>query len=349
MITATGTLNPIAQVNVGTQVSGTVAKVNTDFNQRVMPGQILAVIDDALFRSALRQSQAGLASAKSQLALALSNEQRSRDLVGQGFIASQQLERDIQAREAAQAQVDVARALLDKAQTDLANTVIRSPVAGVVIARKTDVGQTVAASFQTPDLFTIAKDLSHMEIYANVSEADVGAVRPDLPVEFRVDAYPERRFSGKVLQVRLNPKTEQGVVTYNVVVRADNLDGVLLPGMTARVDIIAARRDAVLKIANSALRFRPTPVAIDKDDNGAVTGKTDSKAADATISPADALLDKTPRVYVLRQGKPVEVKLKTGITDGHATEVVEGGVQVGDLLVVRDMKAKAPGSVEISF
>jgi HlyD family secretion protein len=327
LVSATGTLQPTAQVNVGTQVSGTIVRVFTDFNQPVKAGQVLAEMDPALFRSAVKQAQASVASAQAQLALATGNEERNRSLVQQQFIARQVLDNAVQQREAAQAAVEVARAQLDRAQTDLANSVIRSPVDGVLVDRKVDVGQTVAASFQTPNLFVIARDLSQMEIHTSVSEADVGAVREGMPVQFRVDAQYDRRFEGKVRQIRLNPKSEQGVVTYNVVINADNAERLLLPGMTARVDIVAARRDDVVKVANAALRYRPS-------------GER----------------DRAPRVYRLRDGKVTPIDVKVGITDGRMTEVTEivgtpdgGPLAAGDKLVVRDMQARQVGEFNISF
>ena len=350
LVSATGTLQPTAQVNVGTQVSGTIVRVFTDFNQPVKAGQELAEMDPALFRSAVKQAQASVASAQAQLALASGNEERNRSLVQQQFIARQVLDNAIQQREAAQAALEVARAQLDRAQTDLANSVIRSPVDGVLVDRKVDVGQTVAASFQTPNLFVIARDLSRMEIHTSVSEADVGAVREGMPVQFRVDAQYDRRFEGKVQQIRLNPKSEQGVVTYNVVISADNGERLLLPGMTARVDIVAARRDDVLKIANAALRYRPSEAA----DGGKGKG-ADQQKKDAAVS-ARGERDRAPRVYRLRDGKVTPIDLKIGITDGRATEVAEivgtpegGPLVAGDKLVVRDMQARQVGEFNISF
>jgi HlyD family secretion protein len=350
LVSATGTLQPTAQVNVGTQVSGTIVRVFTDFNQPVKAGQVLAEMDPALFRSAVKQAQASVASAQAQLALASGNEERNRSLVQQQFIARQVLDNAIQQREAAQAALEVARAQLDRAQTDLANSVIRSPVDGVLVDRKVDVGQTVAASFQTPNLFVIARDLSRMEIHTSVSEADVGAVREGMPVQFRVDAQYDRRFEGKVQQIRLNPKSEQGVVTYNVVISADNSERLLLPGMTARVDIVAARRDDVLKIANAALRYRPSEAA----DGGKGKG-ADQQKKDAAVS-ARGERDRAPRVYRLRDGKVTPIDLKIGITDGRATEVAEivgtpegGPLVAGDKLVVRDMQARQVGEFNISF
>jgi len=350
LVSATGTLQPTAQVNVGTQVSGTIIRVFTDFNQPVKAGQVLAEMDPALFRSAVKQAQANVASAQAQLALAQGNEERNRSLVQQQFIARQVLDNAVQQREAAQAAVEVARAQLDRAQTDLANSVIRSPVDGVLVDRKVDVGQTVAASFQTPNLFVIARDLSRMEIHTSVSEADVGAVREGMPVQFRVDAQYDRRFEGKVQQIRLNPKSEQGVVTYNVVISADNGERLLLPGMTARVDIVAARRDDVVKVANAALRYRPSEPA----DAGKGKG-TDEPKKEATAS-ARGERDRAPRVYRLRDGKVTPIDVKVGITDGRMTEVTEivgtpdgGPLAAGDKLVVRDMQARQVGEFSISF
>jgi HlyD family secretion protein len=344
-VAATGTLQPTAQVSVGTQVSGTVARLFTDFNQPVKAGQVLAEMEPALFRSAVKQAQAGVASAQANLALAASNEERNRSLVRQEFIARQQLDSAVQQREAAQAALDLARAQLERAQTDLSNSVIRAPVDGVVVDRKIDVGQTVAASFQTPNLFVIARDLTEMEIHASVSEADIGDVRQDLPVRFRVDAHQDRRFDGKVRQIRLNPKNEQGVVTYNVVIAADNRERLLLPGMTARVEIVAAERRQVLRVANAALRFRPTE-----------PGQEDSKATSAAAAGPQDKADRGPRVHRLRDGKVTPVPVRTGISDGRFTEIVEtvgapegGPLAAGDRLVIRDMKARQAGEVSVSF
>ncbi len=360
VVAATGTLQPTAQVNVGTQVSGTVARVFTDFNQPVKAGQVLAEMDPALFRSAVKQAEASVASAQAQLALATSTEERNRSLVQQQFIAKQALEASTQQREAAQAALQLARAQLERAQTDMANSVIRAPVDGVVVDRKVDVGQTVAASFQTPNLFVIARDLSKMEIHTSVSEADVGSIREGMPVQFRVDAHFDRKFEGAVRQIRLNPKNEQGVVTYNVVIDADNKERLLLPGMTARVDIVAAKRDDVLRIANAALRFRPTQDAKkdgkkgDDAKDGTTAGKDGSAAAGMPTAAAER--DRTPRVFRLRDGAITPIEVRTGITDGRFTEIAgingnpEGGpLAVGDKLVIRDMKARQAGEVNFSF
>jgi HlyD family secretion protein len=203
----------------------------------------------------------------------------------------------------------------------------------------------VAASFQTPNLFVIARDLSQMEIHTSVSEADVGAIRQEMAVQFRVDAHPDKRFDGKVRQIRLNPRSEQGVVTYNVVIDADNRERLLLPGMTARVDIVAAQRDDVLRVPNAALRFRPTEPLDGK--------KTDAAAKDDTRKAAEP--DRTPRVYRLRDGQVAPVQVRPGISDGRASEVAtvgtpaDGPLAEGDRLVVRDMKARQAGDMQFSF
>jgi HlyD family secretion protein len=352
VVAATGTLQPTAQVNVGTQVSGTVARVFTDFNQPVKAGQVLAEMDPALFRSAVKQAEASVASAQAQLSLATSTEERNRSLVQQQFIAKQALEASTQQREAAQAALQLARAQLERAQTDLANSVIRAPVDGVVVDRKVDVGQTVAASFQTPNLFVIARDLAKMEIHTSVSEADVGTIRERMPVRFRVDAHFDKKFEGAVRQIRLNSKNEQGVVTYNVVIDADNGERLLLPGMTARVDIVAAKRDDVLRVANAALRFRPSEDA-KKEDKKREEGNSGVASA---VPSAGAERERTPRVYRLNNGAITAIEVRTGITDGRFTEITgvigspEGGPLVaGDRLVVRDMRAQQAGEVNFSF
>ena len=256
-VAANGTLNPVVLVTVGSQVSGIVRKLYADFNDKVKAGQILAELDPSLIRAQLAQSEANLVSAKASLELAKANEKRNRDLYAQEYIARQDLDTSVQALEAAKAQVAQAEAQVTRDRTNLGYTVIRSPVSGVVVSRDVDMGQTVAASFQTPQLFKIAQDLSKMQIDSSYAEADVGNIRIGQPVEFRVDAFPNRTFRGVVRQVRLNPTTLQNVVTYDVVVSVNNPDKVLMPGMTAYVNITVAHRDDALLVPNAALRFHP--------------------------------------------------------------------------------------------
>lgn len=316
VLTANGTLNPVVLVNVGTQVSGTVLKIHADFNSPVTAGQVLAELDPSLFNAQVKQSEANLNSALASLKLAQTKEARSRDLVAKGFIAPQELDQAVQTLDAARAQVNVARAQLDKDKTNLRYTVIRSPISGVVIARNVDVGTTVAASFQTPTIFQIAQDLKDMQIDTSLAEADIGAVKVGLPVRFSVDAFADRMFKGAVKQIRLNPSIQQNVVSYNVVVAADNSEGTLMPGMTARVSVTANQRDNVLRVPNAALRFKPKDIAADAKS----PGRREPGA----------------KVYKLVNGQLQAVTIKTGINDNTFTEIVEGDIKEGDKLVTRE-------------
>ncbi|MFN3543532.1 MAG: efflux RND transporter periplasmic adaptor subunit [Thiobacillus sp.] len=318
-VSANGTLNPVVLVNVGTQVSGTVARIEADFNQQVKAGQVLAELDPALFQAALAQSRASLANAQAQLKLAEANAARMQTLFAQEFVSRQELDQAIAARDQAAAQVRLATAQVTRDQTNLGFTVIRSPVDGTVINRQIDVGQTVAASFQTPTLFQIGKDLTQMQIDSTVSEADIGLVRVGQPVKFRVDAFPDTEYSGTVRQVRLNAKTEQNVVTYNVVVDVANPDLVLLPGMTANLRVEVETRSDVLRVPIAALRFRP--------------------AADPSAPRGTA--PRGPAVHVLgADGKPVRVAVKTGLSDKAWTEILQGELKAGDAVIVADLKAQ---------
>jgi HlyD family secretion protein len=324
-ISANGTLSPVVLVNVGTQVSGTVKKLNADFNSRVKEGQILAELDPALFDAQLKQDQANVANAEANLTLASAKEVRARSLQQKGFISQDGVDQARQQLESAQAQLKLAQAQLARSRTNLNYSVIRSPISGVVVARNVDVGQTVAASFQTPTLFQIAGDLKKMQIETSVAEADIGNLKIGLPVRFTVDAFSERPFEGRVKQLRLNPTVQQNVVTYNVVVAVDNLDEVLLPGMTAHVQITVTRHENVLRVPNAALRFKPL-----KEESSEVAGKNNKKEkarGGATV-------------YRLDLGEPKPVRIKTGISDGTYTEVLGDNIKPGDMLVVREIGAK---------
>ena len=324
VITANGTLNPVVLVNVGTQVSGTIKALYTDFNERVTPGQVLAELDPSLFRATLAQSQANMLNAKANLSLAKSKEVRARDLLAKNFISQAAMDEAKQALEAANAQVAQAAAQVERDNTNLRYSIIRSPISGVVVARNVDVGQTVAASFQTPTLFQIAKDLRDMQIDSSVSEADVGAITVGLKVNFSVDAFPDSDFVGRVRQIRLNPSIQQNVVTYNVVVAVDNADGKLKPGMTAHVRIVVTERKNVLRIPNTALRFKPS-----------------SSEADGEKPARETKRNHNPTVYQLDQKKqPTPIKLKLGISDNFYTEVVEGDLKAGTELVIKDTVEK---------
>jgi HlyD family secretion protein len=257
-VSATGTLQPVVSANVGSTVSGPVQTVEVDFNTPVRVGQVLARLDPTSFQQRVTQLQASLSQAQAQYAVAAADYQRYATLNRAGFASAQLMSQQRAARDTASAAVAGARANLGSAQTDLSRTVIRSPINGVVVDKQVSVGQSVAASFQAATLFTIAQDLSHLQANISVDEADIGDVRQGQEVQFTVDAFPDRQFQGAVSQVRQQGVSEQGVVSYTVVVTADNPDHTLLPGMTANADIVIERQNNVLRIPNTALRFRPS-------------------------------------------------------------------------------------------
>lgn len=333
MASANGTLNPVVLVNVGTQVSGTVKKWYADFNDQVKAGQILLELDPALYQAQAKQSEATLANAQSQFKLAEANVARTRTLFEQEYVSRQDLDTGTQAVEAARASVAQARAQVEKDRINLAYSVIRSPVSGVVVSREVDIGQTVAASFQTPTLFKIAQDLSKMQIDSSYAEADVGNLKVGQAVVFRVDAFPNRSFKGSVRQVRLNPTTQQNVVTYDVVVAVDNPEQILMPGMTAYVNIIVATRNGVLLVPNAALRFRPTETL----------PRQERAATDAPRGKGES---PSGTVYVLENGQAKPVRITVGITDSRYTEVIAGALKEGDAVIVEDRQppAKAPSA-----
>jgi HlyD family secretion protein len=333
-VTATGTLNPVQNVQVGSQVSGNIQKLFADFNSIVKAGQVIAQIDPVVFQANVNQAEGEVANARAALELAQLNEGRTRALVAKQNSAQSDLDQAIAALHQAEANVKIKEGALQKAQADFDHCTITSPIDGIVISRNVDVGQTVAASLQAPVIFTIANDLSKMQIDANVAEADVGAVAVDQDVEFTVDAFPTRTFPGKVVQVRNAPITVQNVVTYDTVIGVSNPDQKLKPGMTANVSIVAAHRDDTLKIPNSALRFRPpdqTPAAPPRRDPSAGPRQPGSGNKPGG-NRAERRTERT--VYVLASGasKPTAVTIKTGISDGITTEVVEG-LKDGDRVV----------------
>ena len=333
-VSANGTINPVTLVSVGTQVSGTVKKLYVDFNSKVKKGQILLELDDALLSAQKKQSQANVQNAQASLDLATANEARMRSLFAQEFVSRQELDSAVQAKKSAEAQLELAQATVERDRANLAYSVIRSPVSGVVVDRTVDVGQTVAASLQTPTLFKIAQDLSRMQINANFAEADIGSIRSSQPVHFTVDAFPNRSFDGVVKLVRLNPTSQQNVVTYDVVINVDNPDKILLPGMTAYVTIAVAERKDVLLAPNAALRFKPANVdakklVVNPEMNA---GSRPGSAADrARSNNRNAFSGK---VYVLEKKKLKPVEVTLGITDNRNTEIVGGELKAGDKIVV---------------
>jgi HlyD family secretion protein len=341
-VSANGTINPVTLVSVGTQVSGTVKKLYVDFNSKVKKGQILLELDDSLLAAQLHQSEANLESAKASLDLATANEKRTRDLFALEYVAQQDLDTAVQAKKSAEAQLASARAQMQKDRANLSYSVIRSPVSGVVVDREVDVGQTVAASLQTPTLFKIAQDLSKMQIDSNFAEADIGGIRVGQKVRFTVDAFADRRFQGEVKQIRLNPTTVSNVVTYDVVVNVNNPEKILLPGMTAYVNIAVAERKDVLLVPNAALRYKPAEIDIQKLPSNPSTapnpGKNPGKDSGSRSGDSPGGKDKRDtyagNVYVLENGKLKPVSVTLGITDNRYTEIAGGQLKEGDQIAI---------------
>jgi HlyD family secretion protein len=322
-VTATGTLNPVVNVQVGSQVSGNIAKLFVDFNSQVKAGQVVAQIDPVLFQATVTQAEGDLANAQAALELAKLNATRTQELFAKKTSSQADVDQAIANLHQGEANVKIKQGALDKAKADLDHCTITSPIDGVVISRSVDVGQTVAASLQAPVIFTIANDLTKMQIDANVAEADVGVVKIDQNVDFTVDAFPMQTFQGKVVQVRNAPITVQNVVTYDTVIGVSNPDLKLKPGMTANVSIIVAHKDDVLQIKNAALRYRP-PDATPVETRRTSTSRPGRPGGGRSGAGQEGRAERT--VYVLPSGasRPRPVQIKTGISDGITTEVMEG-------------------------
>lgn len=264
-VTATGTIEAVTRVTVGTQVSGIVNKLYVDYNSQVKKGQVIAELDKTNLLSELNTAKANMASAQSQLNYQSANMKRYQTLYQKGLVSADDYENALLTYRQAKEQVATAKEQVQRAQTNLGYATITSPIDGTVISKSVEEGQTVAASFNTPELFTIAKDLTNMQVVAGVDEADIGAVKEGDRVTFTVDAYPDDTFEGTVKQVRLQATTTNNVVTYEVVISAQNADLKLKPGLTANVTIYTQERTGVLAVANKALRFTPTKETVGKD------------------------------------------------------------------------------------
>src|SRR5437868_4186488 len=341
-VTATGTLNPVVNVQVGSQVSGNIAKLFADFNSQVKAGQVVAQIDPALFQATVTQAEGDLASAQSALELAKINATRTQDLFARKTSSQADLDQAMANLHQAEANVKIKQGALDKAKADLEHCTITSPIDGVVISRNVDVGQTVAASLKAPVIFQIANDLTKMQIDANVAEADVGALEIDQDVDFTVDAFPMRTFRGKVVQVRNAPITVQNVVTYDTVIGVSNPDLKLKPGMTANVSIVVAQKDNVLQIKNAALRYRPAEAASAEMSSAKVAsgGSTSRTPGSAQRGAGRERRPSERTVYILSGGRPKSVQIKTGISDGVVTEVIEG-LKEGDRVITAELASKS--------
>jgi HlyD family secretion protein len=341
-VTATGTINPVKSVNVGSQISGQIIKLFVDYNSPVKKGQLIALIDPSLTQAQVDQARANLANAKANVEKAMATEADAkrtwdrykslyaRDLVAKSLMDSAETAY-LTARAstaAARTQVDLSSAALKQAETNLVYTKIVSPVDGIVVSRNIDVGQTVAASFQTPTLFFIAADLTKMQIDTTVDEADISSIKVGQDVEFTVDAYPDVTFKGNVFQVRNSAATIQNVVTYDVVVSVDNKDLKLMPGMTVEVSIITSVVRNVLRVPNAALRFKPPtagarPAAAPRPTSGAQAASRPSGGG-----------PRGPSVWILENGKLRRVPVKIGMSDGSFTELVAGDLKEGQDVVI---------------
>jgi len=367
-VAATGNLSAVTTVQVGTQVSGTIQKLYVDFNSRVKKGQAIAEIDPSLFNASVEQSRGNYLSAEANLQKArvtLTDAERTfsrnKKLLADGIISQGDFDVAETALQSSRSAVTAAEGALAQAQgslmqskTNLRYSTIRSPVDGVVISRAIDVGQTVAASFQTPTLFTIAQDLTKMQIEVSVDEADISRIQLHQNAGFTVDSYPEQTFRGKVVQIRSAPVITQNVVTYVVVVNVDNSDLKLKPGMTANVSVEVAKKDDVLKLPPPALRFKPKSKGDDakgkvNGDRSAASAQrpADGMGSGAKVAPGKSR-GRSQKVYLLKEGKAVAVAVKTGIANNSSIELVEGDLKEGDDVIIEqvggDTKKKTGGS-----
>ena len=324
IVEATGTIEPINTVSIGSQVSGRIEEIFVDFNTQVEKGQQLAQIDTSLFQAQLQQSQANINNAKAtlarneaQLEYDTKTYHRYKNLYDRNLVSKNDLDSAESAYKSDLAQVASAKAQIMQAQANYATasanmgyTKIVSPVKGIVISKEVEVGQTVAASFQTPTLFTVAEDLTKMRIETSVSEADIGKVKEGQDVEYTLDGYPDSIFYGKVTQVRLSPVTESNVVTYTVIIEVENDEGKLMPGMTANVSIITGKKENILTVPNVALKFT---IADNKQ-------KYDKKG-----------------IWIDKKGKPVRVNIETGVSDDSYSEIISDEIKEGDVVYVRNL------------
>lgn len=329
-IEASGTINPVQTVSIGSQVSGMIKEIYVDYNSKVEKGQLLAQIDPSLFqaqvgqaRGALEAAKANYQKTKSLLIYDEANYNRYKELYKKHYVAKSEVElalatykQDLADLNSKAATIENTAATLQNNLTNLKYTRIISPVNGVVVSRAVDVGQTVAASFQTPTLFTVAQDLTKMQIEVSVSEADIGKVKVGQNAEYALDGYPNEKFKGKVTQVRLASTTVSNVVTYTVIVSVDNQNGILKPGMSADVAIITNIKDNILCVDNAAMRFTPKEVTGGKKfkDQG---------------------------IWLLRHHNPTRINIKPGITDSEYTEIISNEIEEGEDVIIGNLKAKS--------
>lgn len=346
LVTANGQLNPVLKVEVGSQISGFIQELSADYNSTVKQGQVIAQIDSATYEANRIQAEGNLASAKAALELAQINANRAKALLADHLISQSDFDKALADLHQAEATVTINEGALEKARVDLARCGIHSPIDGIVISRNVNVGQTVAASLSAPTLFVIANDLAKMRIEANVAEADIGSVEVGQEVNFTVDAFPGQSFQGKVAQIRNAPTVEQNVVSYVTVIEVNNPNLKLKPGMTANVSIVVARHGRVLKVPNAALRFRPPATAEIKMASASTSESKADDKSEKTSSHSKHKKDKRKSgrmVYISATKEKTEsgngalelqaVQIKTGLTDGHYTEVTEGLTEGDDVVI----------------
>ncbi|MGQ3683932.1 MAG: efflux RND transporter periplasmic adaptor subunit [Candidatus Loosdrechtia sp.] len=339
-VMATGTVNPVRTVIIGSQVSGLISQLYVDFNSVVRKGLVVAQIDPVPFEHEVKRAEAALATAIANLEKAKANHRnnernyiRSKELYANKIISVNDLDSALTAYETgmadvklAESQVQQAEASLEIAKTNLKHTVIVSPLDGIILSRDVDVGQTVVSSFQTPTLFTIAEDLVHMQVVANVDEADIGMVRIGQDAKFTVDSFPDDVFEGKVVEIRMAPVVFQNVVTYDTIISVDNSSLKLMPGMTATASIRVARAENVLKIPSAALRYTPSEVLKKERTERLVIGREYARKAGSSV-------------WILEHGKLEEVPVRTGVSNSNFTEVLEGNLKEGQKVVIAEITA----------
>ena len=324
VVTATGEIQPVNTVNVGSQVSGTIDNLFVDFNSTVEKGDVLLTIEPSVLQASVDEARASLDSAISQRDFAKSEYERNKYLFSEDFISRVEMEQSETSYNQAEASVKRAQSTYDRAVTNLGYATITSPVNGTVISRKVDVGQTVAASFQTPDLFEIAEDLTKMQIETSVSEADIGVITDGQPVTFTVDAYPTETFEGRVRQVRLSPTVTSNVVVYTVVIDVENTDLRLKPGMTAFVTIIISEKQNVWKAANSAFLVRTFKEIVDDSIINGATPKT--------------------HMALMRDNEIIIIPYEKGLSTATETEIISDEIQMGDKIITGRVGAKTMSS-----
>ena len=361
-VRATGTINPLLTVRVGSQVSGTIAKLYVDFNDDVRKGQIIAQIDSTFLNAAVKEAQANLERNQAQVNEAKRSYDRTKELFKKDLVSQADLDAAQTGFETSVAQSKQTQAALDRAMVNLRYSIIRAPIDGVIVSRDVDVGQTVAASLQAPQLFSIANDLARMQVEASVDEADIGQIKTGQAVTFTVDSYPDEEFSGKVTQVRLAPVTVQSVVTYTVIIEVDNPDLKLRPGMTATVSILIDKREDIVRVPALALRFQPSEDVLKEMQQTKPEGSSMATAAEQAPGQGKQPEEKTRmmrrsegggnepggrrpmgdaanrksmgRVWIMIGKKLKQVSIRTGLNDSRFIEIVGGELKEGDEIIL---------------